>query len=114
MAYGTRVNFEPVREAAFGAIGATYAEVGTATTDYTRIINVVNRSDAEVYVSLDGVNDHIRLGVNSFQLFDFTSDKVNDAGFFIAKGTIFYAKRVSGAPTTGSLWIEVVYATGGV
>lgn len=113
MAYGIKVSFEPVREVAAAGVGVNYAAVGTATTDFTRLVNVVNTTDAEVYISFDGVNNHIRLPINSFQLFDLTANQVNDSGLFIAKGTIFYAKRVAVAPTTGSVWIEVMYASGG-
>ncbi len=113
MAYGTKVAFEPIREVAFGGIGAAYAAVGTATVDYTRVITLNNSTDAEVYISFDGVNDHLRLAVNSFKLIDLTTNTVRDDGFFIAKETLIYAKRVAGAPTTGSLWIEVLYGAGG-
>lgn len=114
MAYGTRVNFEPIREAAFGAIGATYSAVGSATTDFTRLVSINNGTDAQVYISLDGVHNHLRLAANSFKLLDLTANKVQDDGLFISNGTVFYVKQVSGAPTTGTLWIETLYAVGGV
>lgn len=114
MAYGRRVNFEAVREVAFGGIGAAYAALGTALTDHARIISISNSTDAEVYISFDGVNDHIRMAANSFQLFDLTANKVRDDGYFIANGTIIYQRRVAGAPTSGAVWVEIVIATGGV
>lgn len=114
MAYGTRAAFEPIREVAFGSIGATYAAIGTALTDHARLVRIVNSANAEVYVSIDGVTDHIRMAANSFFLIDFSSNKVRDDGLFLPLGTVFYQKRVSGAPSSGSLWIEVMYAQGGV
>lgn len=114
MAYGTRAQFDAVRELAFGSISGAYAAVGNATTDHARLIRFVNGTDAQVYISLDGTRDQIRLAANSFALFDFSTNKIQDDGLFVSVGTVFYTKQVSGAPTTGSVWIEVVSGSGGV
>lgn len=114
MAYGRRVEFEPVREAAFGAIGAGYAALGTALTDNARIIKFTNTTNAEVYISFDGVNDHIRLAAGSFDLYDLTTNKVRDDGYFLANRTTIFQRRVAGAPTSGNLWAQVTIASGGV
>lgn len=113
MAYGTKVEFEPVREVAFGGIGAAYAAVGTATIDYTRLISITNNTDEEIYISFDGVTNHLRLAASSFKLLDLTTNGIH-VGYFLAQRTIFYMKRVSAAPTTGSAWIEVMYGAGGM
>ena len=113
MAYGTQVTFEPVREVAFGGISGTYAMVGAVTTDHSRIVTFSNGTNADVYVSFDGVTNHLRLASNSFKLFDFCSDKVSDDGFFLRQGTQIWVKQVS-APTSGTFWVELAYATGGV
>jgi hypothetical protein len=114
MAYGRRVAFEPVRTVAFGGIGAAYAAVGTATIDQARLVSIFNATDANVTISLDGATDHIIVGAGSGQVFDLTANEVQNDGLFLKKGTIFSAKRTSGAPSTGSLWIQVMYAQGGV
>lgn len=114
MAFGTKVRFEPLREVAFGSIGASYAAIGSGTTDHSRLFSINNGTNADVYISLDGTTNHLRVAANSFQLFDFSSNKVRDDGFFVEISTVFYAKRVSGAPTSGTLWVEVAYASGGV
>lgn len=113
MAYGKIVQFEPIREVAFGGIGAAYAAVGGATTDYGRMVSIFSTLDAEVYISLDGVDDHIRIPVTLGRVWDFNANRIDDS-FFIEKDTTFYVKRVSGAPTEGNLWIEVTYAGGGI
>ncbi len=114
MAFGTRAEFDEVREVAFGSIGASYSAIGTALTDHARIIRFVNSTDDEVYISSDGSTNNFRMSANSFILFDFSTNKIRDDGLFVAIGTQFYVKRVSGAPTEGAVWIEVVSATGGV
>ena len=115
MAFGKRVRFEAVREVAFGGIGAAYAALGVATTDYTRILSIFNSTNQDAYISLNGVTHHIRLASGTGQVFDFTTNKVRDDGFFIPKGTIFYQRHCGAiAPTSGNIWIQVTYADGGV
>jgi hypothetical protein len=113
MAYGTKAAFEPVREIAFGGIGAAYAVLGGITTDYIRGFAINNSTDVEVYISFDGVANHIRLAANSFKLFDVTTNNVHSDGYFLPLRTQFYIKRVSGAPTLGNVWIETLIGQGG-
>ncbi len=114
MAFGSKVKFEAVREIDFGSILASYVAVGTGTTDHSRIIRFVNGTDVQVLVSLDGTTDNIRMSADSFIIFDFSSNKITDHGLFVSVGTTFFVKRQSGAPTTGSFWIEVISAIGGI
>lgn len=114
MAYGTRVRFEALRELAFGGIGAAYAAVGGATSDHTRLVTFNNTTDTDLYVSTNGVTDHLRVATGSGKVFDLTTNKVRDDGLFFDQGTTFYVKRAAGAPSTGLIWIEVMYADGGV
>ena len=112
MAYGRRVQFEAVREAAFGGIGAAYAALGAALTDNARLIGFTNTTDAEVYISFDlGVTNHLRIAAGSFKLYDLTTNKVRDDGYFLPTGTVISQVRVAGAPTSGALWAEVITAT---
>lgn len=114
MAFGTRAQLDNVREVAFGGISGSYATVGTALTDHARIICFNNSTDVAVYISDDGVNNKIRLAANSFRLVDYSTNKIRDDGLFVAIGTQFYVKQVSGAPSLGAVWVEVTSATGGV
>ena len=114
MAYGTRVQFEELRRVGFAGIGAGYAALGGATSDHTRLVSIINGTDVDVDICLDNGPTAICVAANSGQVFDLTTNKVRDDGLFIKKGTIFYQKRTSGAPTKGNLWIQVMYADGGV
>lgn len=114
MAFGTRAEFDAVREVAFGGISGAYAPVGTPLTDHARIVIMSNSTNAEVYISVDGINNNFRLATNSFKLIDFSTNKIRDDGLFVAVGTQFYVKQVSGAPGSGAVWIEVISAAGGV
>lgn len=108
MAYKTRVIFDTLRSVAFGSIGAAYSAVGTATTVRARLINIKNLTDTDVFISFDGTNNHIVMPAGAGDVYDFTSNKVRDDGFFLPEGTVFYIKRVAGAPTSGSVYIGVV------
>lgn len=114
MAFGTRARFEAIKEAGFANILAAYSAVGTATTDHTRLITLHNTTDVEVYVSLDGSTNHLRMPSGEARVLDLTTNRVKDDGLFIAEGTTFWVKRVAGAPGSGSFWVEVMYADGGV
>lgn len=114
MAFGTRVNFEAVREIAFSSISASFSAIGSPLANHSRLIAINNSTDVEIYISLDGTTNHIRVSPGGFKLYDFTTNKVENDGFFVHIGTTFYVKRVSGAPTIGNVWIEVVYAVGGI
>ena len=114
MAYGRVVAFDELREAAFGTIAAGYTAIGAGTSDYARLVSMFNSTDTDVYISLNGVGNQIRLASGSGQIFDFTANEVRDDGLFVREGTVFYQKRAGGAPSRGAVWIEVVYATGGV
>lgn len=113
MAFGTRVAFDAVRELAFGSISGTYAALGTPTSDNARLLSISNSTNADVYISFDGTTNHLRLVANSFKLFDLSANKIRDDGLFIAIGTQIYVRQVSGAPTNGAVWAEIMSAEGG-
>lgn len=112
MAYGTRVGFEPLRTVVFGSITSSYAALGSPVTGHIRLMNLVNSTNEDVLFSFDGINDHVRLYQGSFQLFDFTTNKVQEDGFFLPQGTQIYVKYAS-APSSGSVWAEVINAVAG-
>lgn len=114
MAYGTRIRSEALREVDFGAIGANYSAMGSATEHRARIVSYYNTTDVDVYFTTDLSKKEKRLAAGSGQVFDYTANKVRDDGAFLPEGTIFYIKRVSGAPSSGSAWIQLEYCDGGI
>lgn len=115
MAYGTIVTYEPVRELAAASIGATYVKFGNPTIAHSRLLRIVSTLNADVYISFDGINNHIRVAAASFVLYDYAANLVNDDGLFLRQGTQIWAKETSGgAPSMGEIWCEVIYASGGV
>jgi len=110
MAYKNRVKIDAIRSAAFGAIGANYSAVGAVLADPARILILNNLTDADVYFSIDGTNNHFILPPRSFKLIDITTNKVRDDGFFLAEQGYIWVKHTGVAPTVGSVYIEVIHA----
>lgn len=113
MAYGTKAAFEPLREVAFGSVNATYTALGGAFTDHVREIRIVNALNTAAYLSTDGTTDHIKMAPSSEYVIDLSTNKVRDDGLFLALGTQLYLKYDT-APSSGSFWVETLYAQGGV
>src|SRR5271163_2812874 len=66
-----------------------------------RIVKFTNNSNADVYISWDGVNDHEIIPTGSFLLLDISSNKEQERQLYIPEGTMFYYRGVSGAGSTG-------------
>ena len=113
MSLAIRLLPETLRSAAFGAVGAAYSAVGTALLHPCSIFLIQNATDAGALFSLDGVNDHFFLPASGFLLLDLTTNKTLPQGAFIGQGTIVYVKRSAGAPTTGAVYISVLYGANG-
>ena len=113
MAFGTRVQFNPIGTAAHGAISGTYSTFGAKLPGHARIICITNSTNADILVSADGVTDQLIVVANSFKLFDFSTNRIQNDGLFVPEGTQFYV-RSAGSPTTGNAYIEVITAAGGV
>lgn len=108
-AISIRVLPEAVRSLAFGGISGTYAAVGTALANPSRIIMFQNFTDGDMMISFDGVSDHLPVAANGFVLLDVTANKTGSVqGFYIAQNTIFYVKQIA-APTAGSFYITSFY-----
>ncbi len=101
---------EAARELAFGSIAAGYTAIGTEFEHPISILYLLNTTNESVWISFDGVIDHIPLASGSFLLLDVTTNKANSIGLFVEKGTTMYAKRLSGAPTSGSIYVSSFYA----
>jgi len=107
MAYPKKMGFEELREIDFAAITANYTAIGPSLTKPVRIVCFSNDTDQSLYISLDGVTDHIKLSAGSFFLLDISANKIRDEGWFISEGVVFYVKHAGVAPTLGDCNITV-------
>lgn len=107
-----RANLEALRSLAFGSISGSYANVGTATTNPTRIICITNDTEGNMFFSRNGSTDEIFVAAGSFKLFDLTSNArpVNQSDLVFETGTQWSVKQDE-APVSGSVYIEVIHAS---
>lgn len=107
-----RAQLEALRSLAFGSISGSYAAVGTATANPTRLICFTNNTDGDMLFSRDGSTDELFVAAGSFKLFDIATNHrpVNQDDLVFEQGTQWYVKQ-STAPTEGSVYIEVLFAT---
>ena len=107
-----KVLFEPAKSLAFGSIGAAYMGVGTAFNKPMRLLILQNLTDAIVWFSFDGIEDHIPLASISYIILDITANKATEEGWFVGEGTRVYVKRLAGAPSSGSVYVSACYGKG--
>lgn len=79
-----------------------YQALGTPLTRPIRLAKFVNNSTVAVTVSWDGVNDHDIYPTLSGTVFDWTTNEVQENGWFIPSGTQIYVKSTAG---TGSFYL---------
>lgn len=109
-----RAEHLPVYSLGFAGVLAGYSPlVNAAATSAipfpARLVLVQNYTDADIMVSYNGIDDHYPLKSGGVVIFDYCSDSAtNVTGLFIPTNTIFYAKRLAGAPTSGSVYVSVV------
>lgn len=103
-------HFDTLRSLAFGGISGAYAALGSTLATNTRIFKLTNGTDGDLFVSLDGVNNHMFLPAGSFTLYDLSTNSppiaVTD-NLVLAIGTQFSVKQ-STAPTSGSVYLETI------
>ena len=103
---------DTLRSIAFGSITNSYQALGVATTQPTRIFRIINATDGDMLISLDGVNDMFFVPASSFVLYDLTTNREKNGEIFAFQaGTQFYIKY-SSAPSKSGVYIEIIYARG--
>lgn len=108
---GQNVALEILRTVAFGAISNTYALIGTSFSNPARMIMIDNLTDADMYISDDGINDKFILASRSGRVFDWGSNRVAKCEQLEQKaGTRLYVRAISTLPLSGNVGLTVVYA----
>jgi hypothetical protein len=109
--YSNRAYLDPLRSVAFGSITGSYTAVGTPMANPSRIICFTNTTNEDVTFSMDGTTDQLIVPAGSFKLFDVSTNRrpVGQDDFCFVVGTQWYVKYLI-APTSGNVYIEIVYA----
>jgi hypothetical protein len=100
-----KLQLEPVRELAFGGITGAYAPIGTPLTNPSRVLYIKNSTNADLYISTDGVTNMKHVIATNSDILDCRTN----IGCWPAY-TQFYVKAVTASPTSGYIIIESVYA----
>lgn len=110
--FTTKAHVDVLRTLGFAAVLGTFVAVGAPFSFQSRIICFTNTTTEDVIFSMDGTTDQLIVPAGSFKLFDITMNHrpVNMDDFTFPIGTQWYVRYASGAPTSGSVYIEVVYA----
>lgn len=104
------VRFDALRSLAAAGISASYANLGTSFRHSMRLVKIVNKTDADLTISFDGVTDNDIVPANGFTLYDITTNKVSSVPSFVFEvGTQPFVK---GTPTTGSVYLVAIYGRG--
>ncbi len=94
-------------------VGAAYlpftdaSVVASPITNPSRTLIFVNESGNTVFISWDGVNDHVVLLAGASFIFDEQSNSVPDSEFCTAAQTQFSVRGTAGA---GHVWLSTFYA----
>lgn len=103
---------DTLRSMAFGTITNAYQALGTPLTHTCRIFRLINATDGDMLISIDGSTDQFFLPANSFVLYDLAANAERGSEMFVLeKGTQFYVKFVT-APTVKRVAVEVIYGRG--
>ena len=106
---GRKARWEPLRSIASSAVTASYAIVGTVTTNPAQIVVIINNATTDVTVSFDGVNDmdYIPHGtVREYNLGSATQDTPNMECMELPANTGVYVKGTAG---TGNIYVIIIY-----
>ncbi len=108
MAYTQRLLYETIRSANTASATA-YLALGTPLAHSSCLIKMVNLSNKDVLVSIDGVNAVDICPAGSFWLYDVTSDSPKSSDIFVDKGRQYYIQTTDAAAGVGLVYLVVQY-----
>lgn len=108
---GVLAKFSTVRSIAYSSIMATYATLDAPFLEPLRSFRLINDTDGKIFISVDGQFDYFFLPANSFVLYDVSANSVPNYPLRTQDGLQLYIKYLT-APTTGSFYVESMYAKG--
>jgi len=107
-----RVKFENVRSLAYTSITTSLVAVGTPFDNPVRLICIDNFTDASLFVSFDGINDHTVVAAISGRVFDYATNRVGPEDRLEQPVNVqVFVRRQAGAPTNGSVYVTTMYAS---
>jgi len=106
---GIVAKFETIRSVVGTSLNVAYQAASVPLVFPASIFRLINTTNADIFLSTNGVNDHIFLAEASFVLYDVSTNRsIPEENLKIPALTQFYA-RTTGTITAGTLYIEVIY-----
>lgn len=112
MAYTNQVQYETIRSIDSSTFTGSYQALGSAISHPACIVKLVNNSNKDVTISINGTNDHDFLPSGGFMLYDYTSNTPSGSvnGVFAPQRRQYFVKGSAG---TGSVYLVVQYIVTG-
>ena len=108
----TRGRFDTMRSLGFASIGAGFMGVGTAFAFPVKLLKIVNLTNVNLIISYDGVNNQDIVTANGGVIYDVATNKADPAGSLqLSVGDRVYVMEETIAPTSGNVYVVVVYAS---
>jgi len=102
---GIRLISDPIKSLGFASIGVGYMGIGTEFDESARAIVVNNLTDAPLFLSWNGVDDHITLPLRGNLLLTISINKEDESeSFSLPANSRLYVKQL-GVPTSGSVYV---------
>ena len=106
-ALSTTIKYDALRSIDSATFTGSYLSVGTPTVHGTRIFKIVNQSNVDVIVSLDGVVDMDIIPAKTFTLYDVGTNKSLPVPLLELAPTQFFVKGSAGS---GLVYIVCLYS----
>lgn len=108
MAFKQALQYETIRSRDTAG-AAAYVTLGTQTTNPSALIKIVNLSNKDLLVSVDGINDHDICPSTGFFLYDVTTNAPSENFLFVPGGRQYYVRTADGLAGTGLVYLVVQY-----
>ena len=121
MSFSLPVRIDTLRTVANASISASYVAFGSALTHRARVVKITNNTDGDMFIGVnsvgpapasDGSADNDFVPAGGFVLYDFTSNSASGGSPFVFQQRTQFWVRQSTAPTTGDIYMTVVFAKG--
>ncbi len=109
MSLKIKATWDAIRILAFGSISGTYAAIGSIIETPIVNLKIYNGTNVLLTFSTDGTTDNFVIPALSASVWDIASNRLaTGEELTIKANTTFYVK---GAPASGSVYLEVIYAS---
>ena len=108
MSFSNRANWEAYKILQYTSLSGTFTALGSPLQQASKVLKLINTTDADVIVSFDGVTLQDYIPAGGFCLYDISCNAFRDGDLTIAKGTQIFVKQA--AATSKGTVVAVAYS----